>query len=113
MWTGGNGKSQKERRANCARRSSRWKLPRPPLRDSTKEMQAAEIASGLPAQNGGSRVRGLRPLRPRDSKEKPSPRSAGRGLTADFFGASPVASALGIHARRDPSVTRSTYHGWL
>src|SRR5438477_1998405 len=28
-----------ERRANCARRSSRWNLPRPPLRDFTKEMR--------------------------------------------------------------------------
>src|SRR5258708_7941539 len=51
-------------------------------------------------------------LRPRTQKRSPLDGRAGRGLTADFFGASPVASALGVYARRDPGVTRSTYHGW-
>jgi hypothetical protein len=75
-----------ERRANRARRSSRWILPRPPLlRDSTKEREI-----GKP-------------------KTKPSAGdclAASGGLVADaFFGASPVvASALGVHARRDPDV---------
>src|SRR5260370_16924121 len=57
-----------ERRANCARRSSRFLLPRPPLRDFTTEMQAEGADSRrpvwLPAKNAGRKVRGLAPLRP-------------------------------------------------
>jgi len=81
------GKINLERRANRARRPSRRILPRPPLRrDSTKEREVGK------------------------SKTKPSEGdffAAFRGLIADaFFGASPVvASALGVHARRDPGVT--------
>src|ERR1039457_7164611 len=39
-------------------------------------------------------------------------RQLGCEAAAAGFGASPVASALEVHARRDPGVMRSTYHGW-
>ena len=71
-----------------------------------------EFAYWLPAQNAGSNTRGSAPSI-HDSKRSPLDGGAARGLTADFFGASPVASALGVYARRDPGVTRLTYHGWF
>jgi len=49
----------------------------------------------------GSKVRGLPPLRPgRPRKRKPS--GVTRGFPADFFGAIPVASALGAAAGATP-----------
>jgi hypothetical protein len=98
-----------ERRANCARRSSRFLLPRPPLRDFTTEMQAEGADSRrplfLPAKNAGRKVRGLAPLRPPGRalvKRKPS--GVTRGFVADFLWSQPHRIGLGVHARRDPGV---------
>jgi hypothetical protein len=82
-------KINEERRANRARRSSRWILPRPPLlEDFTEEKEGLLFVKAKPS--GVGCAAGL------------------RGFAADaFFGASPVvASALGVHARRDPGVTK-------
>jgi hypothetical protein len=53
-------------------------------------------------------VRGLPPLRPAGiAKRKPS--GITRGFVADFFGASPVASALDVRFGRNPDRTASVY----
>ena len=68
-----------ERRANGARRSSRWPSPRPPLQSFTKAISV--------------------------TKTKPSDREArGSSASADCLGASSIASALGIKSRRDPAL---------
>ena len=80
------GKSNKERRAKAARRSSRLLAPRPPLlRDFTKE------------SGGQSQSQKQNPLPATD-------RAAAEGSIADaFFGASPVvASVLGIRPSATP-----------
>ena len=68
-----------ERRANGARRSSRWRSPRPPLQSFTKAISV--------------------------TNRKPSDREArGSSASADCLGASSIASALGIKSRRDPAL---------
>ena len=68
-----------ERRANDARRSSRWRSPRPQLRSFTKAISV--------------------------KNRKPSDREArGSSALADCLGASSIASALGIKSRRDPAL---------
>ena len=76
-------KACKERRAKSARRSSRPLCPRPLLRDSTKEISLSQ-----PPKNQNP----LRDTLPR-----------GLWALADFFGASPVASALDFRVGRDPN----------
>lgn len=73
-------KSNKERRAKAARRSSRSLCPRPPLRGFTKEC-------------GSLNCKNRNPLRT----------SRSPGGRCRFSGASPVASALGIRCGRDPA----------
>jgi hypothetical protein len=110
---------QKERRAKAARRSLAFTSPRPPLRDFTKEIRAsrADVRRRLmlPAnretpscpQNtragrlfaAGSKVRG--PAAPA-TRPKRKPSGVTRGFVADFFGANPVASALGIRSGATP-----------
>jgi hypothetical protein len=63
-----------------ARRSSRWILPRPPLRNFTTEIGKIKTKNTRPSASCLQRV------------------------SADFSGASPVASALGVHVRRDPGM---------
>ena len=116
-----------ERRANGARRSSRCLSPRPQLRDSTKAILLANTAAAgsgshgkpaltasltangwvLPTVQAGARPRleaqqgGIREC----SNTKPSDREArGPCRSADCFGASPVASALGLESRRGPAL---------
>ena len=74
--------------------------PRPPLGGFTKEISSPRAGRRrlllLPEKNAGSKVRGLAApatLRLQCAKRKPS--EGIRGLPADFFGAIPVASALG------------------
>ena len=73
----------KECRAKAARPSSRFLYPRPPLRSFTKEMGLLKI----------------------QSKKALRHRWGHRRAAADFFGASSVASALGIRSGRDPERT--------
>ena len=80
--------------------------PRPPLGGITKEMQVTPAGCRrpfcLPAKTAGSKVRGpAAPAAPLPlTKTKPS--GVTRGLSADFFGAIPVASALGTAAGATP-----------
>ena len=76
-----------ERRAKPARRSSRFLCPRPPLRGSTKKMSLPENPKDQTPKNQN-------PLR--DDLLR------GFWVSADFFGASPVASALDLRTGRDP-----------
>jgi hypothetical protein len=80
-----------ERRAEAARRASHFLCPKPRSGRSPKQSvfnekapRAAWNRSAIPASNGAS---------------------------TDCSGASPVASALGIRARRDPGAADQTYHG--
>jgi hypothetical protein len=75
-----------EGRAKAARPSSRCLCPRPPLGSFTKEMR--RIDRKIQAAPPGEALR-------------PGWMAGGRG--ADFFGASSVASALGIRRGRDPA----------
>ena len=91
-------------RAKAARPSSRSLCPRPPLRSFTKEMGGSQTPFLVrPAKRLRQRtVRcGAAPCDPQD-KEALQPQPVAEGLQADFFGASSVASALGIRSRRDP-----------
>ena len=74
----------KESRAKAARLSSRFLCPRPPLRSFTKEMGLFEVRS----------------------KKALRRRWGHRRAAADFFGASSVASALGIRSGRDPETDK-------
>ena len=80
-------KQQSERRAKAARRSSRLICPRPPLRDFTKRIWLKQ------------------------NLKKPNPLmdelTRGFGVSADSFGASPVASALDLRFGRDPDADPS------
>ena len=115
------------RRANGARRSSRCLSPRPQLRDFTKAILFANTAAAGSGPHGKAALTpsvtangcalptvkaGARPQLPAQqggigecSNTKPSDGEArGPCRSADCFGASPVASALGMESRRDPAL---------
>jgi hypothetical protein len=91
-----NSKLNKEGRAKRARPSSRFLCPRP-LLGKPHQRNGTIQSSG---QRNSALLYGFREFRPSGHSR------VAEGLRADFFGASSVASALGIRHGRDPAAER-------